>query len=715
MKYKLLLVSILFFIGCDDEISIVDSPDTKSRNSHYVSNRAPLQPSKLIKLPVGSVKPEGWLLEYFNRQKNGLTGNLGKISAWLDKKDNAWLSKSGEGKWGWEEVPYWLKGYANIGYITEDKEMIDEAKIWIESVLNSQREDGYFGPEPYVSGTLDVRTRELDQKKRKAIDFWPNMIMLYCLQSYYEYSNDQRVIDLMTNYFKFQLDIEEEELLSGKHYWDRIRGGDNLHSVIWLYNRTGEKWLLELAEKVYRRTAPWTSRGHDLNDIKNPKDKREGVEFPDWFTDLIDWHNVNIAQGFRTPAQYYLLNGDEKYLNATYENFNIVRDNFGQVPGGMFGGDENARPGYNDPRQGIELCGVVEQMNSDEHLLRITGDIFWADHLEEIAFNSYPATVSPDFKAVRYITSPNMVLSDSESHGPGIANWGPFLNFNPFSSRCCQHNHTQGWPYFTENLWMATPDNGLAAVVYAPSIVNAKVGDDTEISINNKTKYPFDDNLLFLFKMDKSDVFPIYFRIPSWAENSEILINGKKINVTAEKGKYLRINRKWSNGDLVNLNLPKNLSIKTWEKNHSSVSLNYGPLTFSLKIKENYLNKRSDKSAIWDSKWQKDVDIDNWPTYEIYPGSPWNYGLILNDDLNEAFEVVEKQWPKDNFPFTNESSPIYIKARAKKIESWKIGETKLVGELMDSPVESNEKEEIIELVPMGASRLRISSFPVIKN
>ena len=703
-KNFILLISFTF-LGCNDDISVVDSIATKETNKYYVSNRTPLQPSKLIKLPVGSVKPEGWLLEYFIRQKNGLTGNLGKISAWLDKKDNAWLSKSGEGKWGWEEVPYWLKGYANIGYITEDKEMIDESKIWIESVINSQREDGYFGPEPYVSGTLDVRTRELDQKKRKAIDFWPNMIMLYCLQSYYEFSNDQRVIDLMTNYFKFQLDIEEEELLSGKYYWDRIRGGDNLHSVIWLYNRTGEKWLLELAEKVYRRTAPWTSRGHDLNDIKNPKDKREGVEFQDWFTDLIDWHNVNIAQGFRTPAQYYLLNGDEKYLNATYENFNIVRDNFGQVPGGMFGGDENARPGYDDPRQGIELCGVVEQMNSDEHLLRITGDIFWADHLEEIAFNSYPATVSPDFKAVRYITSPNMVLSDSESHGPGIANWGPFLNFNPFSSRCCQHNHTQGWPYFTENLWMATPDNGLAAVVYAPSIVNAKVGDNTQISINNKTKYPFDDDLLFEFKMDKSDVFPIYFRIPSWAENSEILINGKKIKVKTEKGKYLRVNRKWSNGDLVNLNLPKSLSIRKWKKNHNSVSLNYGPLTFSLKIKENYVEKRSDKNAIWDSKWQKSADTDNWPTYEIYPGSPWNYGLILKDDLNEVFEIVEKEWPKDNFPFTNESSPIYIKARAKKIKSWKIGDTKLVGELMDSPVESNEKEEIVELVPMGGSRL----------
>ena len=713
-KNFILLISFTIF-GCSDNVYVVDSIPTKETNKYYVSNRIPLQPSKLIKLPVGSVKPKGWLLEYFNRQKKGLTGNLGNISAWLDKKDNAWLSKSGEGKWGWEEVPYWLKGYANIGYITEDKEMIDEAKIWIESVIDSQREDGYFGPEPYVEGTLDLRTQKIDQKKRKEIDFWPNMIMLYCLQSYYEYSNDQRVIDLMRNYFRFQMSIDEKELLSGKYYWDRVRGGDNFHSVIWLYNRTGEKWLLELAEKIYNRTSPWTSRGHDLKDIKNPKYKREGVEYQDWFTDLIDWHNVNIAQGFRTPAQYYLLNGDEKYLNATYENFNIVREYFGQVPGGMFGGDENVRPGYDDPRQGIELCGVVEQMNSDEHLLRITGDILWADHLEDIAFNTYPATVSPDFKAVRYITSPNMVMSDSESHGPGISNWGPFLNFNPFSSRCCQHNHTQGWPYFTENLWMATPDNGLAAVVYAPSIVNAKVGRGTDIYINNKTKYPFEDNLLFEFTMNNSDVFPVYFRIPFWAENSEILINGKKINVTAEKGKYLRVNRKWSNGDLVNLNLPKNLSLRKWEKNHNSVSLNYGPLTFSLKIKENYVETRSDKNAIGDSKWQKTADTDNWPTYEIYPGSPWNYGLILTGDINEDFEIVEKKWPKDNFPFTNENSPIYLKARAKKIESWKIGDTKLVGELMDSPVESNEKEEIIELVPMGGSRLRISSFPVIKN
>ena len=705
-------------LGCDNGISLVDSPETIETNRHYISNRFPLQPSKLIKLPIGSIKPEGWLLEYFNRQKKGLTGNLGEISAWLDKKDNAWLSKDGKGKWGWEEVPYWLKGYANIGYITEDKEIIDEAKIWIEAALDSQRENGFFGPnfawESYIAD--EDRTNELETTKRKAIDFWPNMIMLYCLQSYYEYSKDYRVIELMTKYFKFQFDIEEKDLLSNDHYWARIRGGDNLHSVIWLYNRTGDKWLLSLAEKIYRKTAPWASRGHKLEEIKNWKGIREGFDWPMWFSDLIDWHNVNIAQGFKTPAQYYLLNGDKKYLNATYDNFNIVREHFGQVPGGMYGSDENCRPGYDDPRQAIELCGIVEHMNSDEHLLRITGDTFWADHIENIAFNSFPATVSPDFKAVRYLTSPNMVLSDSESHSPGIQQTGPFLNFNPFSSRCCQHNHTQGWPYFTENLWMATPDNGIAAVIYSPSKVNAKVGNNTNVSITNKTNYPFSDDLIFEIKTDKSDNFPIYFRIPSWSKKSTIMINGKRINTPIEASKFLKINRKWSYGDIVKIVFPKNISVKRWEKNHNSASVNYGPLTFSLNIKEKYVEKPSEKNAIRDSRWQKNVDKKMWPTYEIYPESNWNYGLILDKNSNYSFEVIERDWPKNNFPFTNKSAPILIRAKARKIPEWKIDKTTgLVGELMDSPVESNEIDEIIELVPMGGSRLRISSFPIIKN
>jgi len=87
---------------------------------------------------------------------------------------------------------------------------------------------------------------------------------------------------------------------------------------------------------------------------------------------------------------------------------------FGQVPGGMFGADENARMGYIDPRQGTETCGFVEQMASDELLLMMTGDPFWAEHCENVAFNSFPASMMPDMKSLRYITSPNQSISDSK-------------------------------------------------------------------------------------------------------------------------------------------------------------------------------------------------------------------------------------------------------------------------------------------------------------
>jgi hypothetical protein len=677
LKFPLFALCVFLAANTFSQTASVKTPSADKLNSFYFTNQAPLQPQHLVKLPVGAIKPGGWLLKSLEAERDGLAGNLGEISAWLTKKNNAWLNKDGKGDWGWEEMPYWLKGYANMGYVLNDKKMIDEAMVWINGTLNSQRDNGDFGP--YV-------IRKTTGKR----DLWAQMLMLFVLQSYYEYSNDARVINHMTKYFKWQLTIPENDFLTD--YWENSRGGDNLYSVYWLYNITKEKFLLELAEKIHRNTANWK--------LKN------------W---LPNWHNVNIAQCFREPATYYQQSGDPTDLQASYDNQNFVREVFGQVPGGMWGGDENSRKGYTDPRQAIETCGMVEQMTSDEIMLRITGDTFWAENCEDVAFNTFPAAFMPDYRSLRYLTAPNMVVGDSKNHNPGIDNPGPYLMMNPFSSRCCQHSHSEGWIYYAENLWMATPDNGLAAVLYSDNEVKAKVADGTTVTISEQTHYPFEESVNLKLQMARSVRFPLYLRIPAWCAAAKVTVNKEVLNVQTQAGHYLKLDREWKSGDQISIEFPMKLNVKTWERNKGSVSLSYGPLTYSLKITENYIRFDSKATAQYDSKWQENSDPSKWPSYEIQPASAWNYGLSANlKELEKSFTITRKPWPKDNAPFTIESVPIEIKTKGKKIPAWTIDQYGLCAELPQSPVATSEPEEPITLVPMGAARLRISAFPVVK-
>jgi len=641
----------------------VAPPDVEKGNEYYVGNRPPLMPSALIKLPVGAIRPQGWVRTQLELQAEGYTGRLTEISAFLKKENNAWLSPTGQGEHGWEEVPYWLKGFSNLGYVLGDERIIKEAQTWIDAILASQKDDGWFGPD---AGRKGVAARNVGRD-----DLWPNMIALFVLQAYYEHSADPRVLDLMTRYFHWEMTVPDEKFLPP--FWQQQRAADNLYSVYWLYNRTGEKFLLELADKIQRNMANWT----------------EGIA---------SWHNVNIAQAFGGPATYYMQSKDPKHLLAAERNYREVRELYGQVPGGMFGGDENCRPGYSGPRQAIETCGVVEQMLSDETLLRITGNLIWADRCEDTTFNTLPATTTPDLKALRYLTAPNLVLSDRHSKSPGFQNGGPMLLMNPHGHRCCQHNTGHGWPYYAQNLWLATPENGLAAVLFAPCEVTAKVGDGTEVTIAEVTDYPFDESVRFEMRTPKSVSFPLFLRVPGWCKNPQLELNGDAIELDAKPGSYIRVDRTWDDGDVLALSLPMSVRVVRWTKNKNSASVYRGPLTYSLKIGEKYV---------------REGGTDKWPAWEIHPVTPWNYGLVLDEkDPASSFEVVKKPMPKGQ-PFEARVAPIELRAKAKKIPNWKLDHRGLVGPIAESPVKSGEPVETITLIPMGCARLRISAFPVI--
>ena len=159
-----------------------------------------------------------------------------------------------------EEMPYWLKGYGDLAYVLNDADGIAEARRWIEAVMASQREDGWFGPRAPL--------KNLDGKP----DLWPHMVMLNVLQSYYEFSRDERALRCIEAYCGWLQRQPAAVFANG--YWPKLRAGDNIETIHWLYNRTGDGALLELAKKIHENMAPWS-------------------------TGVINWHNVNIAQGFR--------------------------------------------------------------------------------------------------------------------------------------------------------------------------------------------------------------------------------------------------------------------------------------------------------------------------------------------------------------------------------------------------------------------------------
>jgi len=242
-------------------------------------------------------------------------------------------------------------------------------------------------------------------------------------------------------------------------------------------------------------------------------------------------------------------------------------------------------------------------------------------------------------------------------------------------------------------------NNGLAAVLYGPSEVTAKVGDGATVKITESTDYPFDETIRFTISAPKAVSFPLGLRIPGWCERPKISLNGKALTLPRMAKGWAIVERAWANGDKLQLELPARITVTRWAKNRNTVSVSRGPLTYSLRIGE---------------RWQAKGGTTKWPGQEVYPTTPWNYGLIV-DLANPAasFEVSRKAGPLAAQPFALDAAPVLLRAKGRRIPQWKQEPNGMVGEVQMGPVRSLEPVESITLVPMGCARLRISAFPQI--
>jgi hypothetical protein len=649
------------FLKTMSAASLSLSPLARAERISGLASPDKLTPLAFCMLPLGEVRPTGWLQRQLRIQADGLGGHLDET--WADVGSNSgWLGGAGE---SWERGPYFLDGLLPLAWLLNDDALKAKAQKFVDWTLTTQSPDGMLGP-------------------KFNNDWWPRMPMLKALAQYYEASGDKRVPPAISRYFAYQL-----KALPGRplESWGRYRWQDELYIVEWLYERNQDPSLLQLAALLKQQGYDWRAQFEPFRYTEVCTRAYLGLVGNDNNDKAMQCHGVNNGQALKTSPVWYRISGKPED-RAAFAIQLAALDKYHGLPNGMFSCDEHLAG--RDPSHGTELCTVVETMFSLEVALSILGDASIGDRIERIAYNALPGTFTDDMWAHQYDQQPNQIQVGLNSkpwttNGTESNLFGLEPNFG-----CCTANFHQGWPKFTMSLWMRSKDDGLVATLYAPCEVNTHIGD-TPVHLVEETEYPFRGSIRITVNPAKPSRFPLSLRIPSWAADAKILVNNRSAQTSAKPGEFMRLEREWKMGDVVQLELPMQPRISRWFNN--SIAVERGPLVFSHSPGESWVKLR-----------QRGLAAD----WQIYPTRPWNYALEIDEASISSVAVVES--PVGARPFAGSEPPVKISMPARRLISWR-SEDGVANPLPQSPVFSKESEETLTLIPYAAAKLRVTAFP----
>lgn len=664
-------------------------------------------PKDFFQLPaaLGTVTPAGWLLSELVVQKNGLTGHIDAL--WEDLgEQSGWLGGNGE---NWERGPYYLDGLVPLAYALSDDALKQKAQKWIEWMLQSADETGFFGP-------------------ADNLDWWPRMVALKVLTQYHEATHDPRVLSLMDRYFRCQLASLPNRPLA---MWAAARGQEQLLPMLYLYRQTGADYLPELAELLRKQTTRW---GELFTDFPYQKTTHSYLNRPLFMlakriTLISDWtgkrlkalrktrsqvkpqtkeqieksnaspflrafhetHSVNLAMALKLPALDSLFGG-ESGAEVSRAGLDAL-DRYHGLVNGVFSGDEHLNG--RSPAVGAELCLVAELMYSLQTLLAITGDALYADRLEEIAFNAWPGTFTEDLCAHQYVQQVNQVEVSRKKR----VWYDAYSEANLFGLKpnfgCCAANMHQGWPKLLGALWMTRAD-GVAAGVYAPCSANVTVNGIT-VRLREETDYPFDGRIHIQIDAIENESnaldFTLYLRVPQWAGSFECKLNGETISLVPENG-YLPLKRVFRAGDIIELVLP--LGPRLQKEAAGGCTVRVGALLLALPV-------QSERRVLRGKPPFAD--------YEFLPRSNWRFAVDPNE-LSSA--VIEHRSPGET-PFADDSPPLVLRLKMAPVpeQSWPMVRHS-AGPIPPPFAAAPETYAEQALVPYGCARLRIAQFPIVK-
>ncbi|KAJ7630349.1 hypothetical protein FB45DRAFT_1003492 [Roridomyces roridus] len=637
----------------------------------------PLAPKKYLSIPLGRIRPTGWLEDQIQVQTNGLAGHEHEFYDYVSQTD--WTGGDSFYSTAEEAGSYWFNGMVPNGVLANNSEIMAKTASFLEYVLDHQEATGWFGP-------------EVGNDKPRF--FWGRYPFMFGAIQMVEF-NSSLTDQVVTSLYKF-VDLANSMLQdnnAGVDEWGAARWEDFVITLQWLYENhpngsESQALLLDTMQRLRAGGIPWEAVFAEEN---FPKTAVEGLPNP--FNNALTWHGVNVAEALKALPAAYRFSHNQSDLDSASAGWDLLFQYHGR-PSGIFGADEYLAG--NGAARGTELCITVEAMFSGSYLYQVIGDPKYPDQVERMAYNALPATLTGDMWGRQYLMEQNQIFAGNMGTDPFPTD-GPYSNVFGLEPNypCCTVNHPQGWPKFVTNAFVTTPDmQSLVHLYLGPFSTSVTLAQGNAVTANVDTLYPFSDTLTTTITAKAA--FTYYVRIPSWVVGGMISVNQKAAQTVAPVNGLQAVAVGAGKTTIV-LNLPA--PITTESRPAGAIAVHRGPLHYAFDI------PRTQKILATNAQQPLAVDLE----FDVAPAADWQYAI---DPSTLGFSSSEPESLPSPI-FDSGLTPLKITVTACLI-NWAIAAPTFAASPPTNPACVGSPKNIT-LTPFGATKLRISEFPVFDS